>query len=77
MEKSVIKEFLKHIQLFSELNDSQLQVICDKIKVENYPANNLLFGENNIRKNLYLIYEGEVELFKRTPYGGEKRLSIF
>lgn len=77
MEKSVIKEFLKHIQLFSELNDSQLQAICDKIKVENYPANNLLFSENNIRKNLYLIYDGEVELFKRTPYGGEKRLSIF
>lgn len=77
MEKSVIKEFLKHIQLFSELNDSQLQAICDKIKLENYPANNLLFSENNIRKNLYLIYDGEVELFKRTPYGVEKRLSIF
>jgi aspartate ammonia-lyase len=77
MEKSEIKEFLKHIQLFKELNDSQLEAICDKLKVEKFAINSMVFTENNIRKNLFLIYEGEVELFKRTPYGGEKRLSIF
>lgn len=77
MEKSQIKEFLKHIQLFKELNDSQLEVICEKVKIENFPTNKMVFNENNIRQNLFLIYDGEVELFKRTPYGGEKRLSIF
>jgi len=77
MEKSHIKEFLKQVQLFKELNDSQLDAICDKVKLENYSTKNFLFSENNIRKNLFLIYEGEVELFKRTPYGTEKRLSIF
>jgi aspartate ammonia-lyase len=77
MEKTVIKEFLKHIQLFKELNDTQLDAVCNKLTIENYSANSLLFSENNIRKNLFLIYEGEVELYKRTPYGGEKRLSIF
>jgi aspartate ammonia-lyase len=77
MEKSVIKEFLKHIQLFKGLNDSQLEAICEKVKVENFTVNSMVFNENNIRQNLFLIYEGEVELFKRTPYGGEKRLSIF
>ncbi len=77
MEKSQIKEFLKQVQLFKELNDSQLDVVCDKVRLENYPAKSFLFSENNIRKNLFLIYNGEVELFKRTPYGVEKRLSIF
>jgi aspartate ammonia-lyase len=77
MEKTVIKEFLKHIQLFKGLNDSQLEAICEKVKVENFSINSMVFNENNIRQNLFLIYEGEVELFKRTPYGGEKRLSIF
>lgn len=77
MEKAQIKEFLKQIQLFKELNDSQLKVICEKIKVENFPANSMIFNENNVRQNLFVIYDGEVELFKRTPYGGEKRLSIF
>lgn len=77
MEKSQIKEFLKHIQLFKELNDLQLETICEKVKVENFSANSMVFNENNIRQNLFLIYDGEVELFKRTPYGVEKRLSIF
>ena len=77
MEKSVIKEFLKHIQLFKELNDLQLQAICEKIRVENFSATSMVFQENNIRQKLFVIYDGEVELFKRTPYGGEKRLSVF
>jgi aspartate ammonia-lyase len=77
MEKSEIKEFLKHIQLFKELNDIQLDAVCNKVTIKNHPANNLLFSENIIRENLFLIYDGEVELFKRTPYGKEKRLSVF
>jgi aspartate ammonia-lyase len=49
----------------------------DKITVENFPKDKNVFTENNTRENLSIIYEGEVELFKTTPYGGEKRLSIF
>ena len=77
MEKTQIIEFLKQIQLFKELNDSQLKIICEKIKVENFSAGSMVFNENNVRQNLFVIYNDEVELFKRTPYGGEKRLSIF
>jgi len=77
MQKSQLKEFLKQVQLFKELNDSQLDAICDKVKLEEYTAKSLLFSENNIRKNLFLIFDGEVEVFKRTPYGKEKRLSVF
>ena len=77
MEKTVIHKFLKRIQLFKGLDDLQLEAICDKVRVEKYAVNSMVFSENNIRKNLFLIYEGEVELFKRTPYGGEKRLSVF
>ncbi|MBK9097609.1 MAG: aspartate ammonia-lyase [bacterium] len=77
MEKSIIKSFLKRIELFKGLDDIQLQTVADKISVVNFPINGMVFAENNIRENLSIIYEGEVELFKTTPYGGEKRLSIF
>ncbi len=77
MDKSVIKTFLNRIELFKELNDEQIQVVIDKISVESFPMNSMVFTENNTRENLSIIYEGEVELFKATPYGGEKRLSIF
>jgi aspartate ammonia-lyase len=77
MEKSVIKSFLKRIELFKDLKDNQLQAVIDKISVESFPVNSMVFTENNTRENLSIIYEGEVELIKTTPYGGEKRLSIF
>ena len=77
MEKSVIKSFLKRIELFKGLDDNQLQTVADKISVVNFSINGMVFTENNMRENLSIIYEGEVELFKTTPYGGEKRLSIF
>jgi len=77
MEKSVIKSFLKGIELFKGLDDNQLQTVADKISVLNFQINGMVFSENNTRENLSIIYEGEVELFKTTPYGGEKRLSIF
>ncbi|MBK7227463.1 MAG: aspartate ammonia-lyase [Ignavibacteriales bacterium] len=54
-----------------------LKQFAKKLKLKIFAINSTCFTENNIRKNLFLIYEGEVELFKRTPYGGEKRLSIF
>jgi len=42
-----------------------------------FEKDDLLFQENSPRKNLYIIYSGEIELFKKTPFGEEKRLSIF
>lgn len=77
MDKNIIREFLKRIELFKDLSEQKLDIITDKIKVENHKTGTMIFNENNIRQNLYIIYDGEVELFKRTPYGVEKRLSIF
>ena len=42
-----------------------------------YAANEMIFVENNLRKNLYIIIDGEVELFKCTPFGEERRLAFF
>ncbi len=36
-----------------------------------------MFSENNPHEVFFIIYEGEVELFKRTPFGQEKRLAFF
>ncbi len=77
MDKNVIKEFLKRIELFKNLNEQQREAISEKIKIDKNTTGTMIFSENNIRKNLFIIYDGEVELFKRTPYGSEKRLSIF
>ncbi len=69
--------FLKKIELFSDLDDVELQLVAVSFEEKHYQQNSLLFVENNIRKNLFIIVDGEVELFKRTPFGEEKRFYIF
>ena len=77
MKAALIKEFFKQIEFLKELEDTQLDAVCGKVQVKHYKDKTLLFDEYEVRENLFIIYEGEVELFKRTPYGEEKRLTIF
>ncbi len=77
MDKSIIREFLKKVELFKELNDEDINYLSQKLNSANYEQNELIFVENNPRKHLYIIYDGEVELFKKTPFGEEKRLTFF
>lgn len=77
MEINVINEFIKKVKLFSDLNDNERHLLSKNIEVKKFKQNTLLFSENAPRKEMFIIYEGEVELFKKTPFGKEKRLSFF
>ena len=77
MQSSQIQEFIKEIELFKGLDDSELNLIADSIEIKEYEPNIPLFTENSPRKYIYIIYSGEVELYKTSAYGEEKRLSFF
>jgi aspartate ammonia-lyase len=77
MDPAIINKFLSHIELFQELIEEERAVIADAIKVRELQPNEILFEENSPRLNLFVIYAGEIELFKRTSWGDEKRLSFF
>ena len=77
MEITIINGFIKKVKLFSDLNDNERHLLSKNIEVKKFKQNTLLFSENTPRKEMFIIYEGEVELFKKTPFGKEKRLSFF
>ena len=77
MSTADIKEFIRKVELFNNLTDEELNVVAEKMKIESYEKESILFSENNPHEVLFIIYEGEVELFKRTPFGQEKRLAFF
>lgn len=77
MDKKSIAEFLKGIVLFKSLSDNELNQIANIVDVKDFKPNELLFHENTERENLIVIYEGEIELFKKTPFNKEKTLRIF
>jgi aspartate ammonia-lyase len=77
MNKAQIQEFIREIELFKGLTDQEFIDLSENLVEVTYEANDLLFEENGERKDLFLIYEGEVELFKKNIYKEEKRLSYF
>lgn len=77
MKNTKINEFIREIELFRGLTDREFQVLAENIEEITYNTGDLLFEENGERKDLFIIFKGEVELFKTNMYGEEKRLSYF
>lgn len=77
MDTARMNEFLKDIELFKDLNDEELKLLADNLEEIKLQPNSLLFSENSPRKYLYIIFDGEIELYKTTTFGEEKRLTFF
>lgn len=69
--------FLEKIELFRGLNADEFQLLVKSVKEKTYKPNELLFRENGPREDIFIIYEGEVELFKSSAYGVELKLTYF
>ncbi|MCB9208487.1 MAG: aspartate ammonia-lyase [Ignavibacteriales bacterium] len=77
MDNLVIKEFLRKVELFEGFDEKELDIVSSLMKFNDIEKDSLIFSENNPRNYVYMIYSGEIELFQRTPYGRETRLSYF
>ena len=77
MESNLLIKFLKGIELFRGLTDEEYKILTCCVKQKTIKANDFLFQENGPRENIYIIYDGEVELFKSNPFGVELKLTYF
>lgn len=77
MDNSQLIEFISKIELFNGLTDEEYQILIDCIKLRTFKTNELLFRENGPRESIFIIFDGEVELFKSNPYGVELKLTLF
>lgn len=77
MDNNTILSFLRGIELFSNLNDDEYKELTRSVEEKHCEVGDLLFEENSPREDIFIIYEGEVELYKNNSYGVEARLTIF
>lgn len=77
MEQSTVLSFLKEIELFRGLDDGEYLVLYKGMEEKKITKGEFLFRENTPRTDIYIIFTGEIELFKKTPFGVEKKLTIF
>ncbi len=69
--------FLKKIELFKKFDDDDIQKISGIISLNIYKKNSILFEQDTERQYIYLIYSGEVELFKTNTYGESIHITQF
>ncbi len=77
MEKNTMISFIQRIELFNGLNEQETEDLVSNCTLTPYKEGVYLFKEHSPREFIYLIFEGEVELIKSTPYGKEERLAFF
>ncbi len=77
MPKENLVSFLKSIELFKDLKEDELEILLGYTKRVEIPKDEYVYAENTPRKDLVIVHEGEIELYKRTPYGEEKRITFF
>lgn len=77
MENNHLIDFLKKIELFKGLTDEEYHLLISFVTQKVFKPNELLFRENGPRESIFIIFEGEVELFKSNPYGVELKLTYF
>ena len=77
MNPPEINTLIKQIELFQDLTDAELGLLAGRFREVSFAAGEILFEENTVRKRLFIIIDGEIELFKLTPLGEERRLALF
>lgn len=53
---------LKRFEIFSDLTESEAEIIWDKSEFKEYDSDKRIFAENSLATNLYLLLEGKVEI---------------
>ncbi len=70
------KSDLKRQILFSDLTDAEIDIIANKIAVEQYQKGKPIFREGEATKGIYLVKSGRVEISKITADGWKQTLAV-
>lgn len=76
-EEAELKNSLKSVPLFNDLTKSDLNSLIDIIHNRSYVAGEFIFHQADPGIGLYLIREGEVEIFRENDFGEKNVLAVF
>src|SRR4051794_6607037 len=71
-----IKDLLKGVAIFKDLEDDELQQIAEVCKPEDFVSGEYIFREGEHGNRLYVIVQGEVRISRDVPGSGEEALAV-
>src|SRR5260370_28624872 len=71
-----VKELLRGVAIFKDLEDEEIQQIAEVCKPEDFVSGEYIFREGESGNRLYLLVEGEVRISRNVPGTGEEALAV-
>jgi len=69
--------FLKRVPLFRPLCETDLRILAGDFRPCAYKKGEVVFRQDDTENSLYLIFEGQVRIYKLSPSGDETSINIF
>ncbi len=69
-------ELLKNVNIFKDLDESELAAVAEVCKEEKYESGAFVFREGEAGNRLYVIVTGEVRISRDVPGSGEEALAV-
>jgi CRP-like cAMP-binding protein len=69
-------ELLKNVNIFKDLDESELAAVAEVCKEEKYESGQFVFREGEAGNRLYVIVVGEVRISRDVPGSGEEALAV-
>jgi len=70
------RQILSDVPLFSDLNETEMNFLSQRIVPRHYSAGELVFNESDPCVGLYVVATGHVRIFKTSHNGREQVLSV-
>ncbi|MGO9893670.1 MAG: Crp/Fnr family transcriptional regulator [Bryobacteraceae bacterium] len=70
------RQILKATPLFAALDESELNSLAARCRIQAYSSGQILFSEGDPSKGLYIVVSGRVRIFKTSLNGREQVLAI-
>jgi CRP/FNR family cyclic AMP-dependent transcriptional regulator len=69
--------FLRGVPLFAELREADLKTLVHDLRLRKYGKDEIIFHQGDESREMYIVVEGKIRIFKISPSGGETSLTIF
>ncbi len=66
---------LRRVELFSQMTDEELKVLAERLRYAPFSKGNIIARQGAIAHWLYIIINGEAEVYLETPGGGKRTVS--
>ena len=66
MSENEWKEYLRHVALFADLNEEDLERLCQGSELIDLEPDGVLFSQGDVGDRAYVIIEGELKIIKMT-----------